>query len=71
MPELPEVETIKTAIQNTLKNAVFLDVTINNTNLRQVVPDNLPSILRLSTPISINFPTFSKEFKSFVLKLYS
>lgn len=46
MPELPEVETIKKAIQQTLKDAVFLDVQINNPHLRKPVPSDLPQILK-------------------------
>ena len=43
MPELPEVETIKNAIQKSLKNAKILDVVVYNPNLRQKVPTDFPS----------------------------
>ena len=71
MPELPEVETIKNAIQNTLKNAKFLDIVIYNPNLRQKVSDNLPSQIKnqkiigyqrvakyIVIHLKINFPLF-------------
>ncbi len=40
MPELPEVETIKTAIQNSVAKANITKVTINNNNLRIKIPDD-------------------------------
>ncbi|MBR1605405.1 MAG: bifunctional DNA-formamidopyrimidine glycosylase/DNA-(apurinic or apyrimidinic site) lyase [Alphaproteobacteria bacterium] len=46
MPELPEVETIKNAVQQTLKDAVFLEVQINNPCLRKPVQADLPQILQ-------------------------
>ena len=46
MPELPEVETIKNAVQQTLGGAVFLDVQINNPHLRKEVQPDLPQILK-------------------------
>ena len=46
MPELPEVETIKKAIQQKLGQAQFLDIKIKNPHLRQPVPQNLADILR-------------------------
>lgn len=41
MPELPEVETVKNAIQKALKHAVVVDVKVNETRLRKPVPENL------------------------------
>lgn len=41
MPELPEVETIKTAIAAALKNAVIQDITVNAPKLRQPIPQDL------------------------------
>ena len=41
MPELPEVETIKNAIQKALKKASIEDISIYNHRLRTVVPDDL------------------------------
>lgn len=37
MPELPEVETIKNAIQKALKSAIIKEVVVNNNRLRQPV----------------------------------
>ena len=37
MPELPEVETIKNAIQKALKSATIENVIVNNNRLRQPV----------------------------------
>lgn len=45
MPELPEVETIKTAIQAALKYAVIQNVSVNTPKLRLPVPQNLPDSL--------------------------
>ena len=46
MPELPEVETIKTAIQKQLKNAQILDVIVRNPNLRQKVPSDFAKAIK-------------------------
>lgn len=46
MPELPEVETIKTAIQKQLKNAQILDVIVRNPNLRQQVPSDFAKVVK-------------------------
>ena len=45
MPELPEVETIKTAIEKTLKSAEFIDLKVENSHLRQPVPSDLTKIV--------------------------
>ena len=42
MPELPEVETIKTAIEQSIGNAIIVNVSIYNKNLREKIPDDLP-----------------------------
>ena len=51
MPELPEVETIKTAIEKTLKSAKIIDLEIKNPHLRCLVPENLPKIIQNATII--------------------
>lgn len=40
MPELPEVETIKTAIEKSIGKTNIIKVSVNNKNLRQKVPDD-------------------------------
>lgn len=40
MPELPEVETIKTALRNSVVGANITKVTVNNNNLRIKIPDD-------------------------------
>ncbi len=40
MPELPEVETIKTAIEQSIGNTNIIKVLINNKNLREKIPDD-------------------------------
>lgn len=40
MPELPEVETIKTAIENSIGETNIIKVSINNKNLREKIPDD-------------------------------
>lgn len=45
MPELPEVETVKKAIEQRLAGAIFQKITINHFGLRLPVPDDLPQIL--------------------------
>lgn len=46
MPELPEVETIKTAIERHIGNARIDDVIIRNRRLRLPVPDDTEERLR-------------------------
>ena len=46
MPELPEVETIKRAIEASLKSATILDAVVYNPHLRKLVPSELPSLVR-------------------------
>ena len=41
MPELPEVETIKTAIEKSIGKTNIIKVSINNKNLREKIPDDL------------------------------
>lgn len=41
MPELPEVETIKTAIERSIGKTNIIKVLINNKNLREKIPDDL------------------------------
>lgn len=41
MPELPEVETIKTALEKSIGNCIIKRAIINNPNLRQKVPNDL------------------------------
>ena len=42
MPELPEVETIKTAMERSIGKATIQNVCIYNKNLREKIPDDLP-----------------------------
>lgn len=42
MPELPEVETIKTALEHSLGNTRIESIIIRNPNLRQKIPADLP-----------------------------
>ena len=41
MPELPEVETIKTAIDRAIGKATILNISVYNKNLREKIPDDL------------------------------
>lgn len=41
MPELPEVETIKTAIERAIGKATILNISVYNKNLREKIPDDL------------------------------
>lgn len=40
MPELPEVETIKTAVEKSIGKTNIIKVSINNKNLREKIPDD-------------------------------
>lgn len=51
MPELPEVETIKTAIEKTLRAAVVKHVEVKNPHLRVCVPEKLPFVIQGRTII--------------------
>ena len=42
MPELPEVETIKTALEKAIGLSTIINVSIYNKNLREKIPDDLP-----------------------------
>lgn len=42
MPELPEVETIKTAMERSIGKATIINVSVYNKNLREKIPDDLP-----------------------------
>lgn len=64
MPELPEVETVKTAIKQKLKGAVIQDVTINNPRLRQTVPTDLPIKIKQAS-----FVDFQRIAKYIVINL--
>ena len=46
MPELPEVETIKTAIEKSIGKTNIIKVSINNKNLREKIPDDLPNLVK-------------------------
>lgn len=43
MPELPEVETIKTAIEKSIGKTNIIKVCVNNKNLREKIPDDFAS----------------------------
>ncbi len=53
MPELPEVETVKSALVAKLKDAVFLKVTIRNPFLRQPVPCHLQELICGATLVEV------------------
>ena len=41
MPELPEVETIKSAICQSIGNCNIKDIIVNNNRLREKIPDDI------------------------------
>lgn len=43
MPELPEVETIKSAICQSIGNCNIKDIIVNNNRLREKIPDDIGS----------------------------
>ncbi|MBE6448732.1 MAG: bifunctional DNA-formamidopyrimidine glycosylase/DNA-(apurinic or apyrimidinic site) lyase [Alphaproteobacteria bacterium] len=49
MPELPEVETIKSALQKSIGNAHIEDVWIRNNRLRELVPNDLADKIKGTT----------------------
>ncbi len=49
MPELPEVETIKRAIEKAISKAKIEDIFVYNSNLRSKVPSELTSIIKGAT----------------------
>ena len=51
MPELPEVETIKKAVEKGIGNAKILNIEIRNRNLREKIPCDLEQILKNATII--------------------
>lgn len=46
MPELPEVETIKSAVANGIGNACIDDIIVRNHKLRMLIPDDLPQKIK-------------------------
>jgi formamidopyrimidine-DNA glycosylase len=52
MPELPEVETIKTAIEKAIGNAKVLNVEIRNRRLRELIPEDMESIFTGTSIVS-------------------
>lgn len=46
MPELPEVETIKTALEKAISQAIIIDIDIYNKNLREKIPDDFSEKIR-------------------------
>ena len=53
MPELPEVETIKTALEHSIGKTQIESIIIRNPNLRQKIPEDLPE--RVQNTNIINF----------------
>lgn len=53
MPELPEVETIKEAIRQTISGAVIESVDIHNRRLRQEIPQDLEKIIQQTHIVNI------------------
>ena len=64
MPELPEVETVKRAIQQTLAGSQILKIEVNNPHLRQIVPSDFGKVLTGGT-----FIDFRRIAKYIVLSL--
>lgn len=52
MPELPEVETIKTAMEKAIGKTNIIELSINNKNLREKIPDDFPEKVRGATIVS-------------------
>ena len=64
MPELPEVETIKRALENKIGFAQIIDVKINNPRLRITIPEDL------STKITqANICKYARVAKYIVIEL--
>ncbi len=64
MPELPEVETIKTAISHSIGKCVIKDLIIRNGHLRQQVPDDMPQKI-----IGAKISDYTRIAKYIVIKL--
>lgn len=45
MPELPEVETVRTAMENQMKGLVIREVRISDKKMRWPIPQNLPTLI--------------------------
>ncbi len=45
MPELPEVETVRCGLENSIKNTTIRKVTLKRKDLRIPFPDNFASVL--------------------------
>lgn len=76
MPELPEVETIKTELEKTIKNKEIKDIEINLSKIINVLPNQFKKILIGATIINIERRAkllilgLSNEYKLFIhLKL--
>lgn len=52
MPELPEVETIKNAIEKAIGFTNIINVTINNNRFREIIPDDFEGRIRHARIIS-------------------
>lgn len=64
MPELPEVETIKRALEKGIGLAQILSIKINNPRLRIIVPEDLPEKI-----IKTNICQYTRIAKYIVIKL--
>lgn len=52
MPELPEVETIKNAIQKAIGTANIINVSVNNNHFREIIPNDFAERLKNAQIIS-------------------
>lgn len=52
MPELPEVETIKTAMEKAVGKTNIIELSINNKNLREKIPDDFCEKIRGASIVS-------------------
>lgn len=52
MPELPEVETIKTAMEKAIGKTNIIELSVNNKNLREKIPDDFAERIRGAAIVS-------------------
>lgn len=58
MPELPEVETIKTAIQKSVGYSNIISVKVNNNKLREIIPADLPQ--KITGAVIVSYSRIAK-----------
>lgn len=64
MPELPEVETIKTALEKSIGKTNIIKVLINNKNLRKKIPEDLAE-----RTVGANITSYHRRAKYIILTL--